>query len=41
MVMHQGKIIESGTAEEIYHQPKHPYTQALIAAIPGKNLLAT
>ena len=36
MVMNQGKIIESGTAEEVYHHPKNPYTQKLIASIPGK-----
>ncbi|MEO6315157.1 MAG: ABC transporter ATP-binding protein [Chitinophagaceae bacterium] len=34
MVMQQGKIIETGTAEQIYHHPKEPYTQGLIAAIP-------
>lgn len=34
IVMYAGKIIESGTAEEIYHNPKHPYTLGLLASVP-------
>lgn len=34
LVMKDGKIVESGPAEEIYQHPAHPYTQSLIAAIP-------
>lgn len=34
MVMQKGKLIETGTAEEIYYYPKEAYTQNLIAAIP-------
>lgn len=34
MVMNQGKIVEIGSADQIYHQPQHPYTQSLIRAIP-------
>ncbi len=33
-IMYAGEIIELGSAEQIYNEPKHPYTQALIAAIP-------
>ncbi len=33
-VMYAGKIIETGTAEEIYHNPKHPYTLALLNSVP-------
>ena len=33
-VMYAGKIIETGTAEEIYHNPKHPYTLALLKSVP-------
>ena len=33
-VMYLGKILERGTTKEIIRQPKHPYTQALLRAIP-------
>jgi peptide/nickel transport system ATP-binding protein len=35
MVMSQGKIVETGNADEIIEQPKTEYTKRLIAAIPG------
>ena len=34
MVMQKGRIVETGGADQIYHQPKELYTQRLIAAIP-------
>jgi peptide/nickel transport system ATP-binding protein len=34
LVMYLGKVVESGPVDEILDDPKHPYTQALIAAIP-------
>jgi peptide/nickel transport system ATP-binding protein len=33
-VMYAGRIVEFGTAAEIFDDPKHPYTQALIASVP-------
>ena len=33
-VMYAGKIVEKGTADEIFFEPAHPYTQALLAAMP-------
>jgi peptide/nickel transport system ATP-binding protein len=35
LVMNKGKIVESGTADEVYHSPKEAYTQKLVASIPG------
>ena len=33
-VMHWGKLLEAGPADEIYHNPIHPYTKSLLSAIP-------
>jgi peptide/nickel transport system ATP-binding protein/oligopeptide transport system ATP-binding protein len=33
-VMYLGRVVELGTREDIYERPSHPYTQALLSAIP-------
>ncbi|MEA4898767.1 ABC transporter ATP-binding protein [Bacillota bacterium Meth-B3] len=44
-VMYAGRIVEIGTAEEIYYDPRHPYTWGLMRALPalsrGKDSLYT
>lgn len=37
VVMYAGKIIEKGSARDIYHNPLHPYTQGLILSKPALN----
>ena len=34
VVMFKGKVVEQGDAETIFHNPEHPYTKALINAVP-------
>ncbi|WBW59908.1 glutathione ABC transporter ATP-binding protein GsiA [Klebsiella electrica] len=34
LVMYRGEAVESGTVEAIFRAPQHPYTQALLAAVP-------
>lgn len=35
LILYGGKVMEEGTVEEIFQEPKHPYTKALLAAIPS------
>jgi oligopeptide transport system ATP-binding protein len=37
IVMYAGKIVEYGTAEEIFYDPRHPYTWALLSSMPDLN----
>ncbi|BBI59103.1 hypothetical protein HSBAA_04090 [Vreelandella sulfidaeris] len=34
VVMRHGEKVEEASVEEIFAQPQHPYTQALLAAVP-------
>ncbi len=35
-VMYAGTIVETGTAEEVFTDPRHPYTQGLLRSLPGR-----
>jgi dipeptide transport system ATP-binding protein len=37
-VMYAGQVVETGAVPEIFESPRHPYTQALLAALPEHNL---
>ena len=34
VVMYLGTVVEQGNVDEIFHDPQHPYTKALLASIP-------
>lgn len=34
IVLHRGRVVERGTGDALWRQPQHPYTQALVAAVP-------
>jgi peptide/nickel transport system ATP-binding protein len=35
VVMYLGRVVEQGSVDEIFHDPKHPYTRALLQSIPS------
>jgi peptide/nickel transport system ATP-binding protein len=38
LVMHEGAIVERGTAEQVFQTPQHPYTKSLLAALPTASI---
>ena len=36
LVMHQGRLVETGHHQDIWHRPQHAYTRELLAAVPGR-----
>ncbi|GAB5376835.1 MAG: ABC transporter ATP-binding protein [Acuticoccus sp.] len=40
VVMNKGEIVEAGAAADVYRTPHHPYTQRLIASVPGTGEMA-
>ncbi|MEM1610914.1 MAG: ATP-binding cassette domain-containing protein [Sulfolobales archaeon] len=38
-IMYLGKVVEKGRTEEIFENPKHPYTMALLSAIPAADYI--
>ncbi len=38
IVMYAGRVVETGTVDEVLLAPKHPYTEGLIASIPSKGM---
>ena len=34
-VMYLGRVVEEGPVDDLFHAPKHPYTQALLRSIPS------
>jgi oligopeptide transport system ATP-binding protein len=37
IVMYAGKVVETGTVEEIFYNPQHPYTKGLLKSVPRLN----
>lgn len=38
LVLNEGVVVESGLVDDVYRNPKHPYTQRLLNATPGRSL---
>jgi peptide/nickel transport system ATP-binding protein len=38
VVMRNGKVVETGSVDEIFHAPQHPYTRSLLASLPQRGV---
>jgi peptide/nickel transport system ATP-binding protein len=38
LVLQSGRVVEQGPASQIFQHAEHPYTRALMAAVPGQSL---
>ncbi|MEO7115656.1 MAG: oligopeptide/dipeptide ABC transporter ATP-binding protein, partial [Caldimonas sp.] len=38
LVMYAGQIVESASADDLFAAPRHPYTEALLASLPERNV---
>jgi oligopeptide/dipeptide ABC transporter ATP-binding protein len=34
LVLNEGRVVETGDADAVFHAPQHPYTQRLLTALP-------
>ncbi len=41
VVMYAGKVVETGSVDEVLQDPKHPYTEGLLASIPSRGMRGT
>ena len=40
LVMYAGQVVETGSIEDIFYRPQHPYTQGLLASVPRMDSMA-
>jgi len=40
VVLHNGRVVEQGSTDQVFHTPQAAYTQELLTAVPGQKLRA-
>ena len=38
VVMYAGRVVESGTVDEVFYEPSHPYTRGLLGSVPRRGV---